>query len=452
MRTELFRISDDTILTEQKLDEYIGKHNVIVSNRYKKLQDAYNGNYDIFRQAKKPSYKPDNRIAVNFAKYITDTMNGFFMGTPVKMWSDDERINEFVNFESFYNSQDDINAELSKISLIYGKAYEMYYIDEYGKICVTYLDPMESFMIYDESIIERPRYFVRMYRDTNHILRGSISDESTVRYFEKNPNLRFLNEYEKPHGFNGVPATEFRNNEECIGIFENAMSQINAYNKAISEKANDVDYFADAYMKILGAKLDDEELKSIRDDRIINFDGSSDENLTVDFLQKPNGDTTQENLIDRLEKLIFQMSMVANISDENFGASSGIALKYKLLAMSNLANTLERKFKAGMNNRYKLIFSNPISAMNRDDWVKINYEFTRNYPANETEEAQMAAQLNGIVSKKTQLSILSVVDDVNKEIDRIEEENDLDYETDYPTARNGETETTQEEQIKQTEE
>jgi len=57
----------------------------------------------------------------------------------------------------------------------------------------------------------------------------------------------------------------------------------------------------------------------------------------------------------------------------------------------------------------------------------------------------MAAQLNGIVSKKTQLSILSVVDDVNKEIDRIEEENDLDYETDYPTARNGETETTQEE-------
>lgn len=55
----------------------------------------------------------------------------------------------------------------------------------------------------------------------------------------------------------------------------------------------------------------------IRDDRIINFDGDT-ERLIVEFLQKPDGDTTQEHLIDRLEKLIFHISMVANISDENF--------------------------------------------------------------------------------------------------------------------------------------
>ena len=111
--------------------------------------------------------------------------------------------------------------------------------------------------------------------------------------------------------------------------FEPVMSMIDAYNKAVSEKANDVDYFADAYMKVLGSKLEDEDLEHIRDNRIINLDGNAAA-VIVDFLQKPNGDTTQENLIDRLEKLIFQISMVANISDENFGTSSGIAMKYKL--------------------------------------------------------------------------------------------------------------------------
>ena len=65
-------------------------------------------------------------------------------------------------------------------------------------------------------------------------------------------------------------------------------------------KANDVDYFADAYLKVLGAYLDKDDVKSIRDDRIINFDGEADK-LNVDFLQKPDGDTTQEHLIDRLE-------------------------------------------------------------------------------------------------------------------------------------------------------
>ena len=141
---------------------------------------------------------------------------------------------------------------------------------------------------------------------------------------------------------------------------------IDAYNKAISEKANDVDYFADAYLKILGAKLKPEDLQELRRNRIINFEGEDAGALIVEFLQKPNGDTTQENLINRLEKLIFQISMVANISDENFGTSSGIALKYKLQAMSNLALTKQRKFTSGMNRRYKLIFSNPVSGMQKD--------------------------------------------------------------------------------------
>lgn len=60
----------------------------------------------------------------------------------------------------------------------------------------------------------------------------------------------------------------------------------------------------------------------------------------VDFLSKQTADGTQENLLDRLENLIYQTSMVANISDETFGnATSGAALAYKLQAMSNLALT-----------------------------------------------------------------------------------------------------------------
>jgi len=139
-------------------------------------------------------------------------------------------------------------------------------------------------------------------------------------------------------------------------------------------------------------------------------------------LQKPDGDTTQEHFIERLEKLIFHISMVANISDENFGTSSGIALKYKMLAMSNLAKTKERKFTSGMNRRYRLIFSNPVSGMKKDDWVHINPHFTPNFPANILEESQIAGNLDGIVSQDTQLKVLSIVDNTQDEIDKIEAE------------------------------
>ena len=433
----MFRLPSDEELTPEKLGEFLRKHDAEVAFRYQTLLDAYMTNYPIFYQEPKPNWKPDNRIAVNFAKYIVDTMNGFFIGIPIKIASDDETVSNYVEMLDQYNDQDDNNAELSKLCDIFGKGYEMYYTDDESNICITYVSPMEAFMIYDDSVLERPRYFVRTYLDSYNVLHGSVSDDETVPYFVLKGKIQFEDDYETEHGFDGVPATEYRENEEELGIFEPVLTMINAYNKAISEKANDVDYFADAYMKILGALLDDNALKHIRENRIINFPGNyNGGDLEVDFLQKPNGDTTQENLIDRLEKLIFQISMVANISDENFGTSSGIALKYKLQAMSNLAKTKERKFTSGMNRRYKLIFSHPRSGMKKDDWVKLHYQFTPNFPANLLDESQIAGNLAGITSRETQLKVLSIVDNVQQEIERMEEEQDgVGYNTNYPTNR-----------------
>ena len=398
--------------------------------------------YPIFGLPPKPEYKPDKRIAVNFAKYITDTMNGFFIGIPIKVMCDEDKaVADYVEFLDQYNDQDDNNAELSKVCSIYGKAYEMYYVDDLGNIGITYLPPEEAFMIYDDSILERPRYFCRVYKDADDIVYVSVSDDTRVRYLSMEGGLHWLPEEEKSHGFEGVPATEYRENEEEIGIFEPVLTMINEYNEAVSEKANDVAYFADAYLKVLGAKVLPDNLQEIRDNRIINFEGLLDNGqLEVDFLQKPDGDTSQEHLLDRLEKLIFQISMVANISDENFGSSSGIALKYKLQAMSNLALTKQRKFTSGMNRRYMLIFSNPVSGMKKDDWVKLTYQFTQNIPSNLLEESQIAGNLAGIVSQQTQLSILSCVDNVQQEIEQIKQDEEEGITDGFPTNRTVEVE------------
>ena len=417
----IYRLAAEKTLTDDKLMEFIRKHDAECAFRLQKLWDAYMTDYPIFHEKEKPAWKPDNRIAVNFAKYIVDTMNGFFLGNPIKISVDGEAedIKKYVEFLDQYNDQDDNNAELSKLCSIFGNGYEMYYVDPIGNVGITYLSPMDGFMIYDDSVLQRERYFVRLYIDDDQVLHGSLSDDENVRWFTIKGKLVW-DEDEKKHGFEGVPATEYVENRERIGIFEPVLTMINAYNKAISEKANDVDYFADAYLKVLGAYLDKDDVKSIRDDRIINFDGEADK-LNVDFLQKPDGDTTQEHLIDRLEKLIFHISMVANISDENFGTSSGIAMKYKLQAMHNLEKTKERKFTSGMNRRYRLIFSNPVSGMKNEDWVKLHYKFTPNIPANVLEETEIAGNLDGIVSQETQLGTLSIVDNVQAEIDKLEE-------------------------------
>ena len=126
--------------------------------------------------------------------------------------------------------------------------------------------------------------------------------------------------------------------------------------------------------------------------------------------------------------------MVANIQGESFGTSSGIALKYKLLPQMELAEKSWRKFKTSLQNYYKLLCASPMTPMSPEDWQDITLTVQFNYPANNLDEAQTVQTLQGIVSKKTQLEMLSVVEDVHDEMERIKAEEDADI-TSYSMDR-----------------
>ncbi|MFR7639925.1 MAG: phage portal protein, partial [Allobaculum sp.] len=134
-------------------------------------------------------------------------------------------------------------------------------------------------------------------------------------------------------------------------------------------------------------------------------------------------DSTQENLLDRLDRQIYQISMVANISDESFGnATSGTALAYKLQAMSNLAAGFDRKIEKSLRKRYKIWSTLKTNVSDENAWKELQVTTSRNLPKNRLEEAQTAAQLSGIVSHETQLSLLSIIPDPKAELEKIEKE------------------------------
>src|SRR5690606_24583195 len=129
-------------ITEEVVQDFIEQHQVRIP-RYRRLKNMYIGDHPIKHQDKKPDYKPDNRLVVNFAKYIVDTFNGYFIGIPVKIQHDDKKINELVDDFQRMNDMDDNQAELSKMSSIYGHAFEIVYQDENAETNCTYCDPTE---------------------------------------------------------------------------------------------------------------------------------------------------------------------------------------------------------------------------------------------------------------------------------------------------------------------
>ena len=407
-----------TEFSTKLIQELIAEHKEYIE-AYKELKDFYTGNHAILKQKAKDKYKPDNRLVVNFAKYIVDTFNGYFIGNPVSMFHEDKTVNDYLAYIDGYNDQSDNNAELSKICSIYGHGFELVFNDENSEIGITYMTPIDGFVVYDNTIQNKPLFACHYGLNDDDEEVGYFYTKDAVYQFATVSGAYTIVE-ETPNVFGDIPMIEYLENEERQSIFENVKTLINAFNKALSEKANDVEYYADAYLKVLGAEIDEKTLQTLRDTRIINVSG--DDTLTVEFMTKPSADGTQENLLERLQKLIFEISMVANISDENFGNSSGISLRYKLQSMDNLAKSKERKFQSGMSRRYRLISNYPTSKIGENEWVNIQYKFTRNVPANLAEEADIAQTLSGIVSEETQVSVLSIVQNAKEEVQRKNEE------------------------------
>ena len=418
---KLMTFPKDEPITVEVVNKFMEKHRLEVA-RYEYLKNMYRGIMEIDDEPKKDPWKPDNRLAVNFTKYIVDTFTGYFNGIPVKKThSDKEILSKLQEFDNL-NDMEDEESELAKMACIYGRAFELLYQDEETQTNVIYNSPENMFMVYDDTIKQEPLFAVRYGVDDDKKIQGEVYTLlETIKISGENSELSFGDITYNP--YSDLPVVEFRFNEERMSIFESVISLANAFNKAISEKANDVDYFSDQYLAFLGAAVEEEDLKNIRSNRVINYyaDGEG-KNVDVKFLEKPDSDSQTENLLDRLTKLIVQTTMVANISDESFGSSSGVSLAYKLQAMSNLALSFQRKFQSSLNSRYKLFCELSTNVSNKDAWKDIEYIFTRNEPKNIKEQADTANILMGITSQETALSVISVIPDVQAEMEKIKKE------------------------------
>ena len=415
-------IHEDEELTHEQLMEYITEHQAQVP-RYDELWKQYTSRPPILDEEQKEEFKPDNRLVVNHGRKLVETFNGYFAGISPKLNHDDDEVSDAINDFWKRNDFGDVFAELSKLTSLYGVAYLYIWQDEEANTRVIHNSPMDMFVIKDDSIEGVTKYGVRYNFDDEGNLSGIVTSNDNITQFD-GKGFGEITEHYYPI----VPVIEFVENDEQQSIIRPVETLINAYNKTLSFKMNDADYFSDAYMKILGAELDLESIQHIKDNRIINLFGQDGTNgIDVNFLDKPDGNTSQEMLLDRIERLIFQLTIGFNPNGESYTQASGVALDKMTLPMQNLAGTKERKFTKGLNSLMQCFTSLPtnVPASKRDSWIDIEYRFTRNIPRNLNDEAEVARALEGIISKETQLSILSVVDDVKLEIEKMEDEREL---------------------------
>lgn len=395
--------------------------------KYRENMNMYLSKHDVL-DAPTTQTGLNNKLVVNLTKYIVDTYNGYFLGIPPKITlqkgDENDRFQQWLTSVSFVDKL----TEISKQADIYGRSYGFLYQKEDASTGFTYVSPTKSFMIYDDTVEHLPLAFVRyeyLKNQSSYQAHGFIYYATKVIEFNAG---RFVGEKVNPYKL--VPATEFYENEEREGVFDSVKTLVNALDRGISQKANQIEYFDNAYLAIIGLHLPTDKDGNLKMDFKTNrvlyapqLDPNS--NPDIKFISKPDNDAMQENYLNRLTNLIYQISMVPNLNDINFsGTSSGVSLKYKYLAMQVKASEKERKFTKALRQLFKIAFSTGqvLPIQDHDDWQNLTFSFTRNVPDDTQGAINAAKDATGIVSHRTQLKLLPFVSDTDDEIDQIGKE------------------------------
>ena len=436
----------------QDLYNMINYHKSILSPAYFVKNNYYKGRHiNIMNKPATQIGDPDNRVVVNFPKKLVDTFNGYFIGTPVKIDytsqdnpSQDDVANKFIkNFEE-NNYFDDVLTEASKWSSIFGRSYLYEYNDQQARAHVVSLKPTDTFIIYDDTVANNPIYGVHYIfskgSNNNTTMTGFIAtakdiinfssgaeDVSNVS-FDFNPDDSGIDD-NTAHPLDTLPMVEIMDNSERLGVFDDVISLIDAVDGAVSQKMNDIDYFAQAILAIWGVKLSKEDLQTVKSHRVLNlFPNITDPNNypvnypqpNANFLERPTDDQTQENALDRNIDLIYQISQIANLNDVQFNTAAAQALDFKIHSMKTKALNKETKMTRALNEIFEAVFES--SGMSNYDWQNLNYTFTQTVPHDLASEADGANKMANVTSLKTALGTLSNVDDPNAEMEQIQKE------------------------------
>jgi phage portal protein, SPP1 family len=435
-----------------RLKNFVGTHRAEQLDRLKELKRYYLADNNIkHRDEKSDKYSADNRIASDWAKYITVFEQGYMLGNPVEYKNENAEIQALIDNFSKQNNEQDHNVAIKTDLAIYGRAYELLNtfkdVDESVWVKLYRMNPEQTFVIYDDSYEQRSLMAVNYYSISygNGHKRDFVkvyTDDAIYEYVDDNQEADTLRLKEKSeHFFNGVPVNEFSNNTDRTGAFEAVLDSIDAYDLSQSELANFQQDSNEALLVISGNPFTGVEDKDFLEDGRINPNGrlavsqsfKKAKILVLDDNPIPGGSSPSAHYLvktydtagaeaykERLVNDILRFTFTPDTTDSNFaGTQSGEAMKYKMMAADNYRGKQELLFEKGLMRRLRLAVniwkikgndSGNYNLINQTDIV-----FTPNLPQNDNELVAIVKNLYGVVSEQTIVEILERVTGVNAE-------------------------------------
>ncbi len=420
--------ADNNEITKQNLVEWLGIFiNQILPER-QRLGNYYDGVNKIDKQGAVDG-RPNYSINVNMAKYIVDVSTGYTFGVPVTYSTKDEGTKNVLDKLQYINKNcnaGEVDFQQGGDMATFGVSYQLIMAREGSepiedRVIFKRLDPLNTFYVVDNTVLQNPLcavYFWDYLENKNSKRRVYVYTDTDLYIFDGSDYALNLASQE-PHNMGAIPIIQCPNNDDAFSDFKCVTGILDSLSLAISNNTDNLQSIANAILAASGGKLGEEQIELINKFKVANLP----EGATMEWVIKNLNPQAEQQHIDNLLEFLFKISQVPDLSDEAFGGNqSGVAMRFKLWGLDQLWATKTTKYKKSIFERFKILlhllqyqFKSNVAMLDN-----IEVTFSKNLPQDNSEVYQMVAALKGVISDRTLLSNIPLVEDVDAELEELD--------------------------------
>lgn len=414
------------------LKKMIGQFQADQVERLNILESYSNGNnYTILNGRKRlEPEKADYRIRHDLGGQASRFFTGYTVGQPISIGATDTDT-ELTSIDDFntYNDIDALNRELVYDASRFGRAFELHYFDEFEQPAVALIDAKEMFTVRSADVkkeiiaavhcpIYNGKMFVTVYTDKEIVSYDNDWKETN----------------RKPNPYKMVPVVEWQNTRDRLGDWEKGIPIIDAYDAAESDTANYMSDLNDAMLVIKGdvesTGMNASDIMQMKQANMLVLESGVGHNgqqtsLEAGYIYKQYDVSGVEAYKSRLIKDFFRIVGLPNLQDDaTFSATSGIAIRYKLVDLQQVTSVKRGFFIKALKRRYKLLqsLSENLKGFEAVNANLLTFTFHENLPTDVWAEIQSAISSGMEVSQETLMESASFTD-ARKEKSRLMKEN-----------------------------
>lgn len=403
--------SDD--INKSIIEKLILKHSSIVKNRFKILENYYNGEQDILNRVIEDD-KPNSKNVFNYCQYISDQSTAYFLGKPITYASKNKKMFDLLIENNKINNSELEDHKAGHKASVKGVSYWLCYADKDSNFRYKTVDTDSIIYILDNTVEEKVSLAIRYYKE-NSLLEDDKEEVTIIEVYTENKIFKYklikddlhLIE-EENHNFKEIPIIEIPNNRWHRGDFENVIDIQNALNNVKNDVANDLEYYSNCLLALEGVDdTDDEHIKKLekRKGRTLFLP----EGGKAAFITKNINNNVVEYYAKDLKEDLHLLASIPDLTKLNItGDMKATAIKSLFFGTEQVVAEKERFFKIALEKRIRLFFNhlNFKSIKDNFNWRDIEITFNRNIPVNLSEFGDSVVKLQGTLPKQMVLEEL----------------------------------------------